>query len=200
MRGVTAWWIIGIYWLLNGLINLLELDITTRFIRSSIRQSIDFYYNLVETPLLLMALAVAVSGRPRRQILLVLSLFIAGEAVIISWKGDSFFSSAALVGSGLLLIITCCITGLLQYMKKMEHTHFENSMLFVYAALLFSYGSYLIIYIFAHLHIYNASGGNGYDSFLLYYISLLLSSAITAMGLWNYGIRRHKTRYSSSSS
>jgi hypothetical protein len=45
------------------------------------------------------------------------------------------------------------------------------------------------------------------DSFLLYYVSLLLSAAITCAGLWSYGIRRSRPRpwsassgYSSSSS
>jgi hypothetical protein len=45
------------------------------------------------------------------------------------------------------------------------------------------------------------------DSFLLYYIGLLLSAAVTCAGLWSYGIHRSRPRpwstssgYSSSSS
>jgi drug/metabolite transporter (DMT)-like permease len=78
----------------------------------------------------------------------------------------------------------------------MEHTALENSMVFVYAALLFAYGSFTIIYIFLHTHSGNMI--NTRDSFLLYYVSLFLAAVITSMGLWNYGIR--KRRYSSSSS
>jgi drug/metabolite transporter (DMT)-like permease len=138
--------------------------------------------------------------------------FIVGEAVLINWKGYNFSSSALIIGSGLLLILTCCIAGLILYVKKMEHTRFENSMVFVYAALLFAYGSFMIIYIFAHLH--PNGSGNGTDSFLLYYVSLLIAAVVTSMGLWSYGVRkvRHQhskgmnlraprdSRYSSSSS
>ena len=70
----------------------------------------------------------------------------------------------------------------------------------------------MIIYIFAHIH--SNAIGNGTDSFLLYYVSVLISAAVTSMGLWSYGIkkvRHHRagagilraprdSRYSSSSS
>ncbi len=38
-------------------------------------------------------------------------------------------------------------------MRPMEHTAFENSMVCVYAALLFAYGSFSMIYIFTHIHL-----------------------------------------------
>ena len=73
--------------------------------------------------------------------------------------------------------------------------------------LLFSYGSMLIIYIFPHLHHNANTNDNESDSFLLYYLSLLLSAAITSAGLWSYGIRKSRQSsyspsagYSSSSS
>ena len=60
-------------------------------------------------------------------------------------------------------------------------------MAFVYAALLFAYGSFAMIYIFTHLH--RGDFIDKKDSFLLYYISLLLAALITTMGLWSYVIR-----------
>jgi hypothetical protein len=209
MRQVNTYWIIGIYWLLNGLVNLPELGI---FTGSRWQEKLTLSYNLAETPLVLLVFGLASSGRQRRNMLLLILGFIAGEAVLISWKGYNFSSSTLIIGSGLLLILTCCITGLIKYVKKMEHTRFEHSMVFVYAALLFAYGSFMIIYIFAHIH--SNAIGNGTDSFLLYYVSLLISAAVTSMGLWSYGIKkvRHHhpgagilrvprdSRYSSSSS
>jgi hypothetical protein len=96
--------------------------------------------------------------------------------------------------------------GLWDYLKKMEHSRFENSMVFIYASLLFAYGSMLIIYIFAHFHHSTGKAAGDADSFLLYYVSLLLSAAIASAGLWSYGIRRSRpspwsaSGYSSSSS
>ncbi len=117
-----------------------------------------------------------------------------------------------IIGSGLLLILVYSLVGLLQYLRKMEHTPLENSMVFVYASLLFAYGSFLIIYIFAHVRATRSSGDNNdADSYLLYYISLLLSAIVTTAGLFTYGIRKSRrsrsrsaypraARYSSSSS
>jgi len=75
----------------------------------------------------------------------------------------------------------------------------------VYAALLFGYGTYLIIYLLYFFR-NSASGYNEADSFLLYYTSLLLSAVVTSTGIWSYGLRRSKPggslmpHYSSSSS
>jgi drug/metabolite transporter (DMT)-like permease len=191
MRHVNAYWIIGIYWLLNGLVNLPELGL---FTGSRWQEKLTFGYNLAETPLVILVFGFATSGRQRRNLLLLVLLFMIWEAILVSWKGYNFSTSALIIGSGLLLILACCITSLIQYVRRMEHTRFESSMVFVYAALLFAYGSFLIIYIFAHMHPNGA--GTGTDSFLLYYISLLISAAVTSMGLWNYGIKkmhRHET-------
>ncbi len=180
---------IGIYWLFTGLINFMDLDFFRHLTNTSVLQErLNIFYNLAETPLVLLAFAGAASGLHRKQILLVLLFFIAGELALVGWKGYNFASSAIIIGSGLLLTLACSISGLVQYMRKMEHTPFENSMVFVYAALLFAYVSFLIIYIF--IHIRGNNEGSSKDSFLLYYTSLLLSAAITSSGLWGYGIRR----------
>jgi hypothetical protein len=208
MRQVNTYCVLGVYWFLNGLVNLLALN----FIRfdggRTIFRHLNFYYNLAETPLVLLAFACAQSGRLRRHLLLVLLGFIAGEAILIGLKGYNPSSSAMIIGSGLLLILALSGIGLWKYLSKMEHTRFEDSMVFVYASLLFAYGSFLIIYIFAHVHTTSSSGeNNDADSFLLYYISLLLSASITSAGLWSYGIRKSPRNaypraagYSSSSS
>ncbi|HWK05223.1 MAG TPA: hypothetical protein VNS58_16395 [Puia sp.] len=188
MRQVKTYRIIGLYWLLSGFINIIDLDLLNRFINISagVKERLNCCYDMLDTPLALLIFASAVSGRQRKQILLVLLLFIAGEVTLIGWKGYNAANSNIIIGVGLLLAILCCITGLVQYMKKMEHTPFENSMVFVYSALIFDYGSYLILYIFSLIRDHSDSK----DSSMVYYTSLLLSAAFTSMGLWGYGIRR----------
>jgi hypothetical protein len=193
MRQENTWWVIGIYWLFSGLVNLPEIPFFQSNISRSWQERLAFSYNLVETPLVLLTFAFATSGRQRRQLLWLFVLFIAWETALIGWKGYNLSSRTLLIGSGLLLILLFSITGLIQYVKKMEHTRFENSMVFVYAALLFDYGSFLIIYIFAHIH--TNGNNNGSDSFLLYFISLLISAAVTTLGLWSYGIKKVRRRH-----
>jgi len=190
MRQVTTYRVIGIYWLLNGLVNFTDLNFFGPFRNIDLQDRLTLYYNLLDTPLVLLLFACAGSGRHRKLLFLTLLLFVAGELSLLGWKGYNFTSSTVIIGTGLLLILGYSITGLVQYMRKMEHTPFENSMGFVYAALLFSYGSFLIIYIFTHIR--GNSEINGRDSFLLYYISILLSAVITSLGLWSYGVRRRR--------
>jgi hypothetical protein len=206
VRKVRTWWVLGIYWLLNGLDNLPGIWFASRSEASQlfVRQ-VSIGYTLMETPLVLLAFALARQGRGRRVLLLLLSLFIAGESILFRVQGRG--SLFLIIGSGLGIIILCSGVGLWDYLKKMEHTRLENSMVFIYASLLFSYGSMLIIYIFAHFHHSPGTASDDTDSFLLYYVSLLLSAAITCAGLWSYGIRRPRPRpwsvssgYSSSSS
>jgi hypothetical protein len=148
--------------------------------------------------------AVAATGKLRRQVLIVLVGFVIGESVLIGQKGYTY-SWPIVVGIGVSLILVYTVSGLWQYLKKMEHNRFENSMAYVYAALLFGYGTYLIIYLFYFFR-KSASGYNEADSFLLYYTSLLLSAVVTSTGIWSYGLRRRSETgglvpgYSSSSS
>ena len=188
MRQENAWWVIAIYWLMNGLVNLPEAGLFQFSISRHWQERFTFSYNLAEAPLVLLAFAFATSGKPRRQLLLLIFLFVAWEAALIGWKGYNVSSRMLLIGTGLLLILAYSITGLIQYVKRMEHTRFENAMIFIYAAFLFDYGSFLIIYIFAHIHTSGIS--TGADSFLLYFISLLISAAVTTLGLWSYGIKK----------
>jgi hypothetical protein len=188
MRQEKAYWIIGIYWFFNGLVNLPGIGVFSFNLSRHWQERSSFSYNLAETPLVLLIFAFASAGRQRRQLLLLFVLFIAWEAALISWKGYNLSTRLLLIGSGLLSILIYSIIGLIQYVKKMEHTRFENSMVFVYASLLFAYGSFLIIYIFAHIH--SNGNSNGTDSFLLYYVSLLISAAVTTMGLWSYGVKK----------
>jgi hypothetical protein len=197
MRQVNTYCVLGIYWFLNGLVNLLALDFAHFSDSHLFTRQLNMYYSLAEAPLILLAFACAQSGRGRRQLLMVLLLLVAGESVLSALHGHHFPATTVMLASGLLLIIAYSLTGLVQYIKKMEHTRFENSMVFVYGSLLFAYGSFLIIYIFTHARGNGGSTENDMDSFLLYYISLLLSSAVTSAGLWSYGVRK---AYSSSSS
>ena len=209
IRQVHTFWILGVYWLLSGLVNLPMLQAPGGY--HGLISRLSRLYTIAETPLVLLVFASASPRGLKRQLWLVVVLFILGEVALIGWRGYNLLSSELILGVGLLLILVYCIVGLVSYLQLVEHTPFENSMVFIYAADLFAYGSGLIIYIFAHYHPSgnnpSDSGNNDTDSFLLYYISLLLSALVTCTGLWSYGIRKAGKRgfipaggYSSSSS
>lgn len=205
MRKDKAYWMVAIYWLVTGLINIsyLGLNMSDATRTSAFQGKLNFIYNILDTPILLLLFFYAAPRKKRKiHILRTMLMFIGLEGVLLSWKGYTFTTSTMIIGAGLLLVLAYSVIGLLHYMRSMEHDAFENSMVFVYAALLFAYGSFTIIYVFTHLH--RGDLIDKKDSFLLYYISLLLASLITCMGLWSYVIRRtamtRKNHYSSSSS
>jgi hypothetical protein len=204
VRKVNTYRVIGIYWLFNGLVNFPILwPIQQDGIRNFFQHVRDIY-DLIDTPLVLLVFALASSGKLRKQVLLVLVGFVIGECVLIGRKGYSF-SWPIVVGIGVSLILVYTVIGLWQYLKKMEPNRFDNSMAYIYAALLFGYGTYLIIYLLYYFR-RSASDYNEADTFLLYYTSLLLSAVVTSTGIWSYGLRIKKSGgalvpgYSSSSS
>jgi hypothetical protein len=185
---VTTYRVLGIYWLLNGLIHFTDIYFFISY-RNTRLDELSNYYNLLDTPLVLLIFICAASGRYKKALWLTFLLFIAMEVLIVGWKGYAVTSGFLFTAGGVTLVLIYSIIGLLQYMRKMEYTTFESSMVVVYASMLFAYGSFLIISIF--LHIRGNGEGNFQDSYLLYYISLLISAIITFLGLWSYGIRRH---------
>ncbi|HVS96440.1 MAG TPA: hypothetical protein VHE54_08130 [Puia sp.] len=201
VRQLACWWALGIYWCLNGLVNLPALEqIRSEGLRVFLLRLSDFY-DLVDIPLALLIFAMASPGKARKQLLFVLLGFIAGETLLVGGKGYQY-AWPVVIGTGVALILTFTVIGLLRYLKKIEHDHFEHSMAFVYAAFLFAYGTYLIIYLLYYLRTSKAEY-NQTDSSLLYYTSLLLSSVVTVAGIVNYGwrwTRKATARYSSSSS
>lgn len=200
MRQEKAYFVAGIYWLANGLVNLPDLDL---IVRGSLIEKAIRFYNLLDTPLILLMFSFAASRKNyKRQLQVMLILFVAFEFTLLGWKGYNFNTSALIIGAGILLVMICCITGLIQFMKEMEHSPFENSMACIYGALLFVYGCFLFLYTFVQLRRhepdYISSTGNR-DGLLLYYVALLLSASITSLGLWSYGLKQ-PAGYSSSSS
>lgn len=203
VRQVNTYKVLGIYWFLNGLVNLPHIaPIQQEGIRNFFARFSD-WYDLADAPLMLLVFALASPGMWRKQLLLVLSVLIAGETVFLLAKGYTY-SWPVIICIGVLLVLIYSVIGLWQFFKQMEHDRFENSMAFVYAALIFAYGTYLIIFLLSYLP-RSAGSYNLQDSYLMYYIGLLLAAVLTIAGIWSYGLRSRKSgsfrpRYSSSSS
>lgn len=203
VRQVNTYRVIGIYWFLNGLVNLPMLrPIQQETVRIFFTRFSD-WYDLADAPLMLFVFALASSGVMRKQLLLVLAGLIGGEVVLLIAKGYTY-SWPVIIAAGVLLVLAYSVVGLWQYVRKMEHDRFENSMAFVYAALIFAYGTYLIIFLLSYIP-KPAGSYDLQDSYLMYYISLALAAVLTCAGIWSYGLRGKKAgsfspRYSSSSS
>lgn len=204
VRQVNTFRVIGIYWFLNGLVNFPMLrPIQHESIRIFFTRFSDFY-DLADAPLMLLVFALANTGAMRKQLMLVLAGLVGIQVVLLAVKGYTY-SWPVITCAGSIVVLVYSVIGLWHYIAKMEHDRFENSMAFVYAALVFAYGTYLIIFLLSYIP-KQANTYNVQDSYLMYYIGLALAAGLTIAGIWSYGLRERKTRrsfsprYSSSSS
>src|ERR1700743_3640723 len=97
-------------WLFTGLENLLGIWMTsgTPGHHGGITRQLGIGYGLVETPLVLLAFALAKEGRGRKGLLLLLLLFLAGELIMVRLRG-SRDSLLPIMASGLAIIILCSL-------------------------------------------------------------------------------------------
>jgi hypothetical protein len=182
LNAQKAYLFIAIYWLANGLMNL------PGWIGQSenkvLINHITLVYNLLDAPMVLLIFLYSTTGNNKKIIRFTLWFFILFEILMVMWKGYNLISSTIIIGVGTFFAITLSVIGVMEYLQKVEHTSFENTMVFVYASFLFAYGIFIIIYFFSYLN--RASKAESLDNFIIYYVSLLLSTFLTCYGFWQF--------------
>jgi hypothetical protein len=171
----------AIYWLANGLMNLPGWIGQSG--NKALLNQVTLLYNILDAPMVLLVFLFSVPQGKRKPIFYTLCGFIFFEIVMVAWKGYNLSSSIVIIGVGTFMAITFSVISVMEYLQKIEHTSFENTMVFVYASFLFAYGIFIVIYLFSYLKIVESSSK---DNFLIYYTSLLLSTLLTCLGLWRY--------------
>jgi hypothetical protein len=183
LREQTAFIIIGLYWMASGLINLPSWIGHAQ--NSNLQNTITLVYNLIDGPLVLLFFLFSAKRNKRKVISYALIFFLLFELIVITVKGYNMGSSTIIVGLDTFFALTFSIAGIAEYLSKLEHTPSENTLVFINSALLFSYGVFIIIYYFSYLGFAKSKSEN-IEVFLIYYISMLLSSLLTCYGLWRY--------------
>lgn len=173
--------LIAIYWLLTGLLN--QYNWVSDSQNFHLQAQLMFIRNLLGIHFVLIIFLISSRDGKRKSIFYSLLAFILFEMLMMIWNGLDNESNIIIIGLGSLLVLVYSIIGLVEYMKEMEHSRFENAMAFVNAAFLFAYGGTTMIYILNYL---NIAATNDPDEFFLYYVGLLLSSLLTCFGLWQY--------------
>jgi hypothetical protein len=191
-----AYFLIAIYWLANGLMNLPgwlgQSD------NKPLLHQVTLLYNLLDAPMILLVFLYSLNRNSKKIIRYTLLFFILFEVIIVAWKGYNLTSSTIIIGLGTFLAITFGIMGVMEYVQKVEHTSFENAMVFVYASILFAYGIFVIIYFFSYLNPNTPTKAENIDNFIIYYVSLLLSTFLTCLGLWQFAGKSDEDRQSGS--
>ena len=176
-----AYTLIGIYWLITGLLN--QYNWLSNSLNYHLQAQLMFIRNILGIHFVLIIFYICAKGAKRKSIFYSMLSFILFEMMMMIWNGLDNTSNIVIIGIGSLLVLIYSIVGLVEYLKEIEHPTFENTMAFINAAFLFSYGGTTMICILNYLNIAATSDP---DEFFLYYVGLLLSSLLTCFGLWQY--------------
>lgn len=168
------------YWAVGGLISITDF-IPSLTLRN--RQTIGIVYNMLDIPFILLILYYTTTSLIIKKFTWVAFLFfVIIETISIYLKG---FTNGALkytLGTGIALVLIIVIWEIVRFLKKVEHNNRQNAKVFIYAALLFEYGTFVLIYIFD----YFVTGAHHNDIYFIYYTSTVMAILIASCGYLLY--------------
>ncbi|PWT94660.1 MAG: hypothetical protein C5B52_19470 [Bacteroidetes bacterium] len=174
------------YWFLGGIVNLIDL---VGLAETKGGFWINRAYNLFEAPFMLTVLYFTTQNKTIRKALVrVFIIFLSAELLTTFITKLHDVAETALVGVGTVTILTFILWEIVNYLKKIEHSHFEKMMQYVYAGLLFEYGISIITYIFSYISP-PPPDKNYTDNYILYDISILITIILASIGFILYRTR-----------
>ncbi len=173
--------LIGIYWLLTGLLNQYNWVCNSQ--NYHLQAQLMFIRNIICIHFVFFIFFISSRDTKRKSIFYTVLCFILFELLLIIWNGLDENSNVVIIGIGSLIVLVYSVIALIEYIKEIEHSPFENVMAFANAAFLFAYGGITMIYILNYLNVATTSDP---DEFFLYYVGLLLSSLLTCFAFWHY--------------
>jgi hypothetical protein len=166
----------AIYWTVGGAINLFDVvpGVSKHFLHN-----LTIFYNMLDIPFILGILYFTTSYNfVKRAAITGIVLLLLVQVVSIISGGISYDSQKYALGFGVGLVLCIVSMEIIRYMQKIEHSNRQNAKMFVYAALMFEYATFIVIYIFDYILI----AQDRKDSFLVYYISSLVAIIIASCG------------------
>ena len=166
----------AIYWTIGGIINIAD---KIPGLNTSARDLLLVGYNLLDIPLVLFIFYYSTSSALLKKFIIIAgSGFVAIEIIHCVVKGMNYYDSGYVMGLGVLITLIVIGWEISRYVSKMEHSSREKAMIFIYAAMLFEYGSYVIVYIFE----FYFDKKTNIDNLLIYYASAVIGVAIASVG------------------
>lgn len=168
----------GIYWLVGALGNTITI---IPGIDSRANEIITVIYNMIDIPLILWIIGYTSSFMIAGLLRPIILIYIFVELILVISLGINYEAIKYTIGVGVLVVLSTLAWQITLYLQRVEYTNREKSMLFIHAALLFEYGSYIIVYIFDYFII----PADNVDKLLIYYISTLIAITIASFGFIN---------------
>ena len=173
--------LIGLYWLVMALLN--QYNWLGNADDWDVQTNLMFARNVIGIHFVLAIYFLCANGDQKKIILYSLFAFATFELMVCTLNGINHFSGIIINGIGALMVLAFSVVGLAGYFKEIEHSPYEHSIAFMYAAFLFAYGSVAMIY---SLNFFKVAAVNDPNEFFLYYVGLLLALLLTCYGFWQY--------------
>ncbi len=185
---VTPFLLFALYWVIGGLVNLGDyMGFSNRTVEIT-----TVIYNMLDMPVVMAILYFTTSSPAIKKFTsIIVPGFLAFEIVNLAIRGLNYAALKYTLAIGLVLTLTLIVWEIILYLQKIVHSGREKGLLFIYAALLFEYGTYIIIYIFDY---YLEHISSTMDNYLVYYVSSLIALVIATCGYLTKGIGK-KTRF-----
>lgn len=173
----------ALYWLVCALANVIE------FIPLSAR-AMDLYtviYNLLDIPFVLIIFYFSTtSAAVKRFASIVAPAMVAVGLVNCIMRGFTTDALEFVLGGELLIVLGVIIWEIILKLQKIKLTGHVKGLLLICAALLFEYGTFVVIYIFDY---FLPGVSSSADSFLMYYLSSLIALPVAICGFLIKGIK-----------
>lgn len=168
--------LVAVYWVAGAIINIIGF---MPGIQPATLEVVTVLYNMFDIPFILSILWYISSSTQLKGLLRIAVFgYIVVELVLVILYGINYNAIKYILGVGVLMVLITLIWEITLYLQRIEHTNREKSMLFIFAALLFEYGSYTIVYTFE----YFIKAYDVMDNLLIYYISTLIAVLIASFG------------------
>lgn len=184
MWQVTPFLLFALYWVVGGLVNLVDyMGLSARAVEIT-----TVVYNMLDMPVVMFILHKITSSASLKKFTgIAAPVLLAAEIISVIIRGVNYEAIKYTLAAGLLLVLTLIVWEIILYLQKIVHSGRERGLLFIYAALLFEYGTYIIIYIFDY---YLEHISSTIDNYLVYYISSLIAIVIATCGYLTKGISK----------
>jgi hypothetical protein len=173
----------ALYWLISALINGIEHIA----IPKAASDLITIIYNILDMPMILGILYVSCHSVKIKKIIQISApLLLCLELIFCIIWGFRFESLKYTLGAGLVIVLTVIVWAIVLKLQKIKHTGMEKGLLLIYAALLFEYGTYIVIYIFDY---FLPGTSSLIDNYIVYYASSLIALTLANCGFLTRGVK-----------
>lgn len=173
----------ALYWLVCAFANLIEFIPLSTY-------AMELYtviYNLLDIPLLLTVFYFSTSSPVIKKFTRIIApAMLAVGLVNCIIRGFTADSLEYVLGGELLIVLGVIIWEIILKLQQIRLTGHAKGMLLICAALLFEYGTFVVIYIFDYF-LPGTSASS--DNFLVYYLSSLVALPVAICGFLIKGIK-----------